>query len=71
MLAHGCREFVWLSILLEEIGFKEGGPMVLNSNGTSTIKLAKNPIFYGKTKHVEVDCHITSSKKKSKPETWC
>lgn len=71
MLAHGCPEFVWLSILLEEIGFEQGGPMVLNSDGTSTIKLAKNPIYYGKTKHVEVDCHITSSKKKSKHEAWC
>ena len=36
-----CCELLWLRILLKEIRFKQGGPMVLHSDNTSVIKLAK------------------------------
>ena len=48
-----------LKILLSEMGFKQGEPMKMYSESTSAIKLAKNPIYHKKTKHVEVDCRYS------------
>lgn len=57
-VAHGYCELLWLRILLDELGFKQDGPMHIYSDSTSTIKLANNPVYHDKTKHVEVDCHF-------------
>lgn len=44
-MAHGCCELSWLRILLEELGFKRGGPMILHRDSDSAIKLAKNLVY--------------------------
>ena len=61
-VALGCCELLWLRILLEELGFKQGNPMILYSDSTSAIKLANNPVYHEKTKHVEVDCLFIQEK---------
>ena len=44
VVAHGCCELLWLRILLEELGFNQGGQMYLYSDSVSAIKLAN--VFY-------------------------
>eukprot|EP00268_Persea_americana_P032214 TRINITY_DN31615_c1_g1_i1.p1 TRINITY_DN31615_c1_g1~~TRINITY_DN31615_c1_g1_i1.p1 ORF type:complete len:137 (-),score=12.61 TRINITY_DN31615_c1_g1_i1:29-439(-) len=64
-VAHGCCELLlWLRILLDELGFKQDGPMFLYSDITSAIKLANNLVYHEKTKHVEVVCHFIHEKTK-------
>ena len=57
-VAHRCCELLWLRILLEELGFNQGGLMHLYSESVLAIKLANNPVFHEKTNHVEIDCHF-------------
>lgn len=53
VMTNGCFELLWLRILLEEMGFKQGGLLVCYS--FTTIKLAKNPVYHEKIKHVGGD----------------
>eukprot|EP00268_Persea_americana_P007992 TRINITY_DN13066_c2_g1_i2.p1 TRINITY_DN13066_c2_g1~~TRINITY_DN13066_c2_g1_i2.p1 ORF type:complete len:118 (-),score=20.16 TRINITY_DN13066_c2_g1_i2:407-760(-) len=61
-VAHGCCELVWQRILLKEIGFTQGGPMVYHCDNTSAIKLGKTPVLHERIKNVEVDCHFIREK---------
>lgn len=45
-VAHGCWELIWLKIILEELGFKQEGPMTLHCDSESAIKLAKNLVCH-------------------------
>lgn len=49
-------------ILLGELGFKQGKPMVMYTDSDSVIKFARNPIYHERTKHVEVDSHFIREK---------
>lgn len=51
-MAHGCHELSWSMILLQVMACKQNEPMVLHCDGDSAIKLAKNPVYHEKTKHV-------------------
>ena len=51
-------EVVWLRRLLCELGVPVIGPTPLNANNTSAIQIANNPVFYKRTKHIEVDCQF-------------
>lgn len=48
---------VWLIRVLEMIGFEEKSATVINCNNGSTIQLSKHPMFFGKSKHIEVRFH--------------
>lgn len=61
-MAHGCCELLWLRILLEELGFKQGDPMDPYSDSISAIKLANYLVYHDKTNHVEIDCHFSREK---------
>lgn len=51
-------EIIWLQRLLREFGVFLKGPTPLYADNTSAIRIAKNTIFYERTKHIEVDCHF-------------
>ena len=57
-MAHTAFEIVWLKNLLMELDFRQHGPMLMHCDNQSVIYIAHNPIFYVRTKHIEIDCHF-------------
>lgn len=44
--------------ILKEIGHEQIGEMVLLCDNTSTIKLSKNAVMHGRSKHIRVRYHF-------------
>ncbi|XP_019052161.1 PREDICTED: uncharacterized protein LOC104591226 isoform X1 [Nelumbo nucifera] len=57
-MSSACGEIVWLKSLFIDLGISLPTPIPLYANNTNTIKIASNPVFYERTKHIEVDCHF-------------
>ncbi|KAL2230657.1 UNVERIFIED_CONTAM: Retrovirus-related Pol polyprotein from transposon TNT 1-94, partial [Sesamum indicum] len=51
------KEALWLSGLLNEIGFLKEKPVIF-SDSQSAIQLCKNPVFHDRTKHINVRYHF-------------
>lgn len=49
---------IWMRRILEEISYVQGGEMVLLCDKTSTIKLSKNAVMHGRSKHIRVRYHF-------------
>ena len=54
--SEACKEAIWLTHLVGEIGLKQELPVLHCYDSESAIALAKNPVFHAKTKHIDV-CH--------------
>eukprot|EP00253_Pinus_taeda_P006525 PITA_06525 len=52
------KEIVWLRKILEDLQVKQVQSTPLMIDNTSTIKLAKNPEFHGRTKHINTKYHL-------------
>ena len=50
-------EIVWLRRILQDLGISQAKSMSLFIDSQSIKKLAKNPDFHSKTKHVETKYH--------------
>ena len=50
-------EIVWLHRILQDLGISQVEATSLFIDSQSTIKLAKNPVFHSKTKHVDTKYH--------------
>ena len=61
-MAHTSCEFMWIKHLLEELRFVVKLPMTMHCDNQVAIYIASNPVFYERTKHIEVNCHITREK---------
>lgn len=55
-------EIVWIRGLLSDLGIQVIGPSELLCDNDAALKLAANPVFHERTKHIEVDCHFTRDK---------
>lgn len=55
--AMATQEFTWLTILLENLYQPSEEPMSLHCDNLSAIKLAENPVFLARTKHIEIHYH--------------
>lgn len=55
--AAACQA-IWLKNLLAEVTGKSGGPVVLYIDNKSAIDLAKNPVFHGRSKHIDIRYHF-------------
>ncbi|XP_019241462.1 PREDICTED: uncharacterized protein LOC109221428 [Nicotiana attenuata] len=55
-------ELVWLSRLLEELTVSPHLPIPVHCDSLSALHIARNPVFYERTKHIEVDCHFVRTK---------
>uniref|UniRef100_A0A2N9FSR2 Reverse transcriptase Ty1/copia-type domain-containing protein n=1 Tax=Fagus sylvatica TaxID=28930 RepID=A0A2N9FSR2_FAGSY len=57
-LASGAAELSWIRQVLCDLGlFLPSAPLIWCDN-TSALALASNPVFHGRTKHIEVDYHF-------------
>ena len=65
-LCNATCETVWLRRILKDIGKKQLKPTILKCENQSTIKLAHNPIYRARTKHVEIQHHFVREKLHSK-----
>ena len=61
-LCNATCDAVWLRIILEDIGHKKMKPNVLKCDNQSSIKLAHNPIYHARTKHIEIRHHFVREK---------
>ena len=48
--------------MLENAGFLDSRPIPIFADNISSIKLAKNPVFHARTKHIEVHYHFVREK---------
>ena len=49
---------VWIKRILKEMGHSNGGCTTIVCDNNSTIKLSKNPIMHGRSKHIDVRFHF-------------
>ena len=52
------KEIVWLRNILEDLQEKQENSTPLLIDNTSAIKLAKNPRFHDRTKHINTKYHL-------------
>ncbi|MDV3193922.1 MAG: Ty1/Copia family ribonuclease HI, partial [Sweet potato little leaf phytoplasma] len=57
-LAATATELCWVRQLLRDLRVYVSQPPSLRCDNSSALQLAKNPIFHGLTKHVEIDFHF-------------
>jgi hypothetical protein len=56
-MSTACSEIVWLRGLLAELGFPQSDFTPLHADNTSAIRIAANPVYHERTKHIEVGRH--------------
>ena len=61
-LSNGAAKLTWLQSLLAEMNIKLEKRPILWCDNKSAIALAENPVFYGRTKHIEIDVHFVRNK---------
>lgn len=61
-----AKEAMWLRSLLNDLGYSCEGATVLNIDNQSTIRLAKNPEFHKRTKHIDLRFHYVREKVEAK-----
>ena len=49
---------IWLKRILEQLHFKRREPIAILCDNNSAIKLSKNPVLHGRSKHIDVKFHF-------------
>ena len=57
-VAEATKEIVWLRKILEDLQVKQVQSTPLMIDNTSAIKLANNPKFHDRTKHINTKYHL-------------
>ncbi|XP_071574596.1 uncharacterized protein [Temnothorax nylanderi] len=57
-LSDAAREAIYLSKLLSEIGLPSLGKVTLHNDNQGAAKLAVNPVFHSRSKHIDIRCHF-------------
>ena len=64
-MAMVVSELTWLKSLLASLGVFHDKPMKLYCDNKAALHIAANPVFYERTKHIEIDCHFVREKVQS------
>ena len=59
-------EGIWLRRILEDVEEKQKGPTCINCDNKSDIKLAHNPVYHARSKHIEIQHHFMREKFEAK-----
>ena len=61
-MASIAAEITWLSFLLRNLGIPLSRPPILHCDNLSALHMTINPVFHGRTKHIELDHHFVREK---------
>ena len=61
-MASTVAELTWLSFLLRDLGIPFSCPSILHCDNLSALHMTINPVFHGRTKHIELDYHYVCEK---------
>ncbi|XP_048609838.1 secreted RxLR effector protein 161-like [Brassica napus] len=64
-MADATCELIWLTTILTEMHCPPLAPATLFCDNQSALYIASNPVYYERTKHVEIDCHVVRERLKS------
>jgi hypothetical protein len=59
---NATKEAVWLRLLLRELAYPMIGPTTIFADNKSAIALAKNPVYHGRSRHIDIQYHYTREK---------
>ncbi|CAN1322455.1 Retrovirus-related Pol polyprotein from transposon RE2 [Linum perenne] len=65
-LATASSEVLWLTSLLQEIGFPTAAAPTVWCDDVGATYLSKNPVFHSRSKHLEIDFHFVRERVASK-----
>ena len=57
-VANAIAEIIWVESLLHELGIKQLRISCLWCDNLGATYLSANPVFHGRTKHIEIDFHF-------------
>ncbi|KAL6419440.1 hypothetical protein ACFW04_011411 [Cataglyphis niger] len=57
-LTEATKESIYLRKFFLELGLKKFSDTIIFNDSASALKLAKNPIFHGRTKHIDIKHHF-------------
>ena len=61
-LASVTSEVVWILKIFKDLNLENFLPVSLHCDSNSAIKIAANPVFHERTKHLEIDLHFVREK---------
>ena len=61
-MASTVAEVTWLIGIFHELDMPIVLPIAIYSDNTAAIQIASNPVFHGRTKHIDIDCHFIREK---------
>jgi len=64
-MAVTTKELLWLNQMLKDLHIHVDSSAKLFCDNKSATYIATNPVFHERTKHVEIDCHITRDQVKN------
>ncbi|KAE8693091.1 hypothetical protein F3Y22_tig00110819pilonHSYRG00314 [Hibiscus syriacus] len=67
-MAMTTSELVWLKGMLEELGVNNDQPPKVYSDIKAALKIAPNPVFHERTKHIEINCLVLGVRAGSKTD---
>jgi hypothetical protein len=59
---NATKEAVWLRLFLQEIGYAADGPTTILADNKLAIALANNPVYHGRSRHIDIQYHYTREK---------